>query len=166
MKVSFRIKNNKMPQLIKALDRDHNTVLEWGLFKDSGTHPKANMPLANLMAIHEYRDGAARRPLFHIQAARIRDGHLRRPIIAEVTKYLLSAVNGRHKPLSYHLSNYGSIVVKDAKSMFGKKGITYKGMHIANNGRLWESIKGHNRPLYHTGTLKKAVKFTTYRKGR
>lgn len=165
MYVGLTVKKDGLKNLIKALDKADGSMLEWGLFSDSGTHTTAEMPMANLMAIHEFRDDQWRRPLFHIQAAKIADGHLSRKLHKELKTWVLRAATGRSTPITHYLGNFGSVVVKDAKSMFGKRGISYKGMTIPANSPAWGVIKGHSRPLYHTGQLQNAVKFTTHKKG-
>ena len=160
---SMTFKNNKIPHLIKELDKANGSMLEWGIFSDSGTHTVAEMPIANLMAIHEYRQDAWRRPLFHIQAAKVADGYRSRTLITQLTSWITNAASGRTTHIETYTGKFGSALVKDAKELFGRKGTSYKGMTIPQNTVSWGEVKGHRNPLYDTGQMKNAVKFKTYK---
>lgn len=149
------------------LEKADGAYVEWGIRKGAGDHPKADMPVAQLMAIHEFRDDEWRRPLFHIQAAQIADRQKLFPeIIYSVAQFLIKGASGGHLPITHYLSEVGRAAVKDAKGMFGKKGISYRGMHIPENTEATAKIKGHDNPLFELGVLKKSVTFTTNRTRR
>lgn len=151
---------------IRLLEKADGAYVEWGIRKGAGEHPKAEMPVAELMAIHEFRDDKWRRPLFHIQAAKIADRRNLFPeIIENVARFLIQGAGGGRLPATHYLSKIGEAAVKDAKDMFGKKGISYRGMHIPENTEQTSMIKGHDRPLFELGVLKDSVTFTTKGKG-
>lgn len=163
LSVSASITKNSLDKFIKMINDADGAYLEWGIFKSAGDHPKADMPVANLQAIHEFRRDSWRRPLFHIQAAKIEDGHLNSKITFHMRKFINDAASGKRVQITNYLDKIGTIVVKDAKDMYGKKGISYRGMSIPPNTDATKKLKGHDNPLLEFGVLKKSVTFTTKR---
>lgn len=161
--VEAAITKNNLNKFIKMINDADGSFLEWGIFKSAGEHPEAKMPVANLQAIHEFRDDKWRRPLFHIQAAKIADGHLNSKILFHMRKFVNSAATGNRTTITPYLEAIGKVVVKDAKDMYGKKGISYRGMSIPPNTEATKKLKGHDNPLLDLGVLRKSVTFSTSR---
>lgn len=159
--VSLELSDKHLTHFCDMLKKADGNYLEWGIRKGAGMHPKADMPIANLQAIHEFRDDEWRRPLFHIQSAKIEDGHLSKYLTVQMESFLVQAAKGGRTPATYFLGNFGEIVVKDAKGMYGRKGISYRGMKIPPNTEATKQIKGHDKPLLELGVLKNSVTFTT-----
>lgn len=161
------VSKNNIKSFRNLLEKADGAYVEWGIKKGAGNHPNADMSVAQLMAIHEFREDEWRRPLFHIQAAQIADKKKLFPeIVASVAKFIVKGASGGHLPITHYLSDVGREAVKDAKGMFGKKGIYYRGMSIPENTEATAKIKGHDHPLLELGVLRKSVTFTTNRKRR
>lgn len=140
----------------------NQSSLEWGFTKDSGFHEEAGMTLANLMAIHELKEGRNQRPVMMIQALKIGDGDLNHQFVKVIQDYLIASPI-KTRDFGKDLKKLGSPLTKHLSDLFGKP-IVYGGLRILPNAKAWADIKGKNAPLVNTGILKKGIKYDLKRR--
>lgn len=152
MKRYYWTNKKALTSILKNLDDSDGLKMEYGIFSDAGMHPKADMPLANLMAIHELRTDGWQRPVFQISFDQNHEHFTNMFSKGVETLVVLGAKNKQHR-LSHTLSGIGSLAVSKATAIFGNRTL------LKPNTTRTRMIKGHDAPLVDLGLLKKSVKF-------
>lgn len=159
MNITLEFKPRKgFKNLIRHLDKVNGASAEWGIYRTSGIHPEAKIPVAQLMAIHELRNDKWRRPVFRISAIRYQDEHLM-TTAKGMSRFINVAASGRQVSINTALKKTAQLGAKRATKIFGDRSIL-----VPNTART-KAIKGHDHPLIDLGVLKKSVKFKVNKKG-
>lgn len=144
--------------LQRHLNKVDGAYAEWGIYRESGLHPEAKMPMPHLMAIHELRKDKWRRPVFALSATRYEEDYLKQ-VARDLRKYIMGSAAGVHKSLDDALKDTANLGKKKAEGIFGNKQM------LVPNSAATVAKKGHNSPLIDMGILSKAVKAKVKKKG-
>lgn len=154
----IKVRKNNIPEVSRRLKNLDGLRMEYGIFSDSGIHPKAKMPFATLLAIHELREDAFKRPVLSI-SVKENSEHFASMINTSIEGYITKLGKGRNPSNMKLLSSVGRYAESKTKEIFGDVN------KLKPNSLTTIVKKGHNSPLIELGDLKNSISFKIKKKG-
>ena len=134
MKINLKRKTRNLEKLKKKINDLSSSKVKSGYY-DGGIHPTANLPYAEMMAIHEYgMQGNVKRPVRQLALHDFKNSYMR-TLSKDLGKYFYHG--GDMQTL---LSGIGTTITYKAQSIFGNS--------------QWLTVTSNPTPLIDTGQLK------------
>lgn len=151
---SLKHNTKGIDNLAKSLKNLASTELAIGVFQGAGYSERSNIPLAQLLAMHEVSDGTSfpRRPVLRISAKEygVNWGTQASKDLGKMLENTKFKRVASYTKIQQTLRPTAKQAKKDVKSVFGST-------KLARNAPATVESKGFNKPMIESGKLRKAV---------